>query len=181
MRRLFALLLALTLVGGISLAPAAAQDDDATPEAEGTPSADAEETILATADGEQIAAITIEDVTDPFEDFDEFFTPEEGARYVAVEVTIENLDEDDDTFTADPYPFQLTDANGFVYTYTFVSRDDDAEPEDLESVDLEPGDSTTGLIFFAVPEDAELGTLYFITSLEDGQVIIPLLDLGEAA
>ena len=173
MRRLSALLLALILAGGLSLAPASAQDD-ATPTAGG-----GEETILATADGDQIAAITVESVTDPFEDFDEFSEPEAGTRFVAVEVTVENLDEDDDTFTVDPFPFQLADANGFVYSYAFVSRDDDAEPEDLQSVDLEPGDSTTGMVFFAVPEDAELGFLYYTTSLEDGQVLLTLVRFGE--
>jgi len=175
MRRLLAFLLALTLLGSLSLAPVAAQDDDATPEADGTPRAGGEETILVDDRGDELAAITVEDVIDPFEDFAEFFTPEEDARYVAIEVTVENLDQDDDVFAVDPYPFQLTDEDGFVYTYTFVSREDDAEPAELESTEIEPGDSTSGLLFYAVPEDVDLDTLYY----NSNEQLLQLADLSD--
>lgn len=93
-----------------------------------------------------------------------------------MELTIENTDPDDDAFEVQSYPFQITDANGFVYTSAFVSRDEDAEPADLENADIEPGEETNGLVFFAVPEDAELGILYDNTS----DRILPLADLAAA-
>jgi hypothetical protein len=180
MQRLVAFLFAFALLAGTAFAPVAAQNDDATPEgdeagASGLPTVGDPISVLA-ENGEELALITVEEITDPFEDFGEFFTPEDDVRYVAVELTIENTDPDDDAFEVQSYSFQITDASGFVYTNAYVVRDEDAEPADLENADIEPGEETNGLVVFAVPEDADLGILYYNTS----DRILPLADLAAA-
>lgn len=116
---------------------------------------------------------TVTEVVDPFLDHDPSSPPEPGTRYVAAVLTAENTS--DGRFTLDSFPFALTDTDGFVWSTTFLSRPaDQVVVPDLASRQLAPGDRVTGVIFFAVPEDAELASVILQPSSDQ---LLPLADL----
>jgi len=163
-QRLFILLAVLLVVGG-SVSIASAQD--ASPEADqGSGGTLGEAVPYVDDDGDEIAVATVVDVIDPFEDFDEFFNPEEDVRYVAVELSVESTGDD---VEVQSYDFSLHTADGFLFSRAFVSRPDAAQPAELEDTDLEEGESVEGAVFFAVPEEAELNALFW--QPESGRLI----------
>jgi len=203
-RRILAMLMALSLVLGSTAIVAArdahgivAQNDDATPGAdddeESTDDEDAtpddadatggdpaigDTVLFVNDDGEDAANMTVDEVIIPFEDFGEFFSPEENATYIAVALTIENIDADDDAFEFSTFNTGLQTADGFYYTSTFVSLDEEeAEtyPE-IEDGDIEVGDTATGYLFFAIPEDKTPTRLYYSPS---GRLVV-LADIRDA-
>lgn len=181
MQRLLTFLFAVALVAGLSIAPVSAQDDDATPDdeetsASGDPAVGDAVTYL-TDDGEERGLVTVEGVTDPFEEFGEFFEPEDGARYIAAEITFENIDEDDDAFEVQTFDLGILLEGGYLLPIAFVSLDEDTEIEELEDTEVAPGDSVTGTVFFAVPEDAEATDIYYTP---DSGRLIQLADLTAA-
>ena len=178
--RLLAVLVALTLATG---AAAALAQDDATPEADssgattsggGDPAAGDEVQYLDEG-GDEIAIATVTNVTDNFDEFDEFFTPDEGTRYVAVEIGVRSTG---DELDVESFDFSLLTTDGFLYSTSFVSREDDAEPPELEDTEVEEGDAVSGVIFFSVPEDAELDRLMW--QPDSGRLLI-LANLSDAA
>lgn len=196
MSRVFALLLALVLLGGRG--PTVALAQDATPEIEvitpeGSPAASPVGSAAAAAPlgavdprvgdtvayldetGDEIALVTVLDVVDPFEDFGEYFDVDADSRYVAIEVEVESTG---DELDVEPYDFGLQTVDGFFFGDTFVSRDPgvgDDRPE-LETTEVEEGDSISGLLFFEVPEEAELARL--IWQADTGRLLV-LVDLRE--
>lgn len=186
LQRILAMVMALSLLVGSS-AIVAAQNADATPAAEeddeeaGTGSSALDPVIgdpvtFVGENGEDFAVFTVEEVVVPFEDFGEFFDPEADATYVAIEITVENVDPDDDPFELSTYNVGLQDNQGFYYAPGFVSLDDDSEFEELENEDLEPGDAVTGYVFYAIPEDNEPVRLFYSPS---GR-LLQLADLRDA-
>ncbi|HEV2107640.1 MAG TPA: DUF4352 domain-containing protein [Thermomicrobiales bacterium] len=172
LQRILAMVLALSLLVGSS-AIVVAQNADATPpaEEEGDDASGAGSSTLDPVigdpvtfvgeNGEDVAVFTVEDAVVPFEDFGEFFDPEADATYIAVQLTVENVDPDDDPFELSTFDIGLQDNQGFYYFPGFVSLNDDSEFEELEDEDLAPGDTTTGYLFYAIPEDNEPVRLFY--------------------
>ena len=184
LQRILAMVLALSLLAG-SAAIVAAQNSDATPASEDDDGGSAtanldpligDEVTFVGENGDDFGVFTVEDMIVPFEDFGEFFDPEPDSTYVAIEVTIENVDPDDDEFEFSDFYLGLQDDQGFYWSPTFVSLDDDSDLEELESGDIEPGDSITGYLFYAVPEDNEPVRLFYGPS---GRLLL-LADLRDA-
>ncbi|MEJ7763482.1 MAG: DUF4352 domain-containing protein [Thermomicrobiales bacterium] len=197
--RILAMVMALSLILGSTAMVAArdahglvAQNDDATPAADDDVTDDDSDDSGATGgdpvigdtvlfvndDGDDAANITVEEVIVPFEDFGEFFTPEEDATYLAVALTIENVDADDDAFEFSSFNVGIQTADGFYYSATFVSLDEDEQntyPE-LENDDIAVGDTASGYLFFAIPEDKEPARLFFSPS---GRLLL-LADIRDA-
>jgi hypothetical protein len=90
---------------------------------------------------------TVHAIEDPAE-AGEFFGPDEGNRWVVIEVTQEALDKQ---VSSGPFDFTLQDSDGFIYDFDFGEK----EPE-FTSRELAPGQRQRGFITFEVPEDAEL-------------------------
>jgi hypothetical protein len=106
--------------------------------------------------GKEIGVLFVGDVTDPFTDYDSFFPPPAGIRWVAVEITARATG---GRFQLNPMHVRLQTVNGFLYLNDFVFRAADSEaPPDLRLTGLAPGDEATGIVLFAVPEgdDASL-------------------------
>jgi len=157
---------AAILAGAMLASPLGAFAQQATPEI-GT------EIPYLELDGDEIGTVTVLDVVDPFDDFSEFFDPEEGTRYVMVEVQVRSIDDD---IEVNPYDFGLLTSDGFLYRPAFVSRPEGGGgPLDLENTELEEGDDVSGAVFFAVPEEAELGHLTWAPEFDR---LLLLLDLG---
>lgn len=90
---------------------------------------------------------TVHSIEDPVK-AGEFSGPDEGKRWVVIEVTQEALDKQ---VSGSPFDFTVQDKDGFIYDFDFGQK----EPE-FTSRELAPGQRQRGFITFEVPEDAEL-------------------------
>lgn len=116
-------------------------------------------------DGNDLAEVTIEDIVDPFEDFEQ--EPEDGLRFISIELTVENTG--DDPISFNPLTVGVIDDAGIVYVDVSVDRTDDIEA--LEATDIDPGDDLTGGLEVGLPEDAEIAQIIWLA----GQGIMPTL------
>lgn len=99
------------------------------------------------SDGNQIGTITVNGVTDPFEEFDVYSSPQRGYHYVALDVTVTN--DSQRPIGVDPYSFVVVDSDGIMTNYSSISLDASSTATLLEYTDaLAPGTSTGGLIVF---------------------------------
>ena len=159
--------LTLALVLSLGTATATLAQDDATPGA-GTPAAGSSDVptvgdavpVYDTDTLDAIAEITVEEITDPFEDYGQYSEPEDGTRIVAVEFTIENLVQND-SLDAPIYDLSLQTTQGLLYRSTYVGLDDDTDITELENDDILGGESATGTLFYVLAEDDEIGGFYF--------------------
>lgn len=186
LQRILAMLMAFSLLVGsaagvaaqnAAATPAAEEDDDATDSGSSNldPAIGDPVTFIG-ENGEDFAVFTVEEVVFPFDEFGEYFDPEADATYIAIQLTIENVDPDDDAFELSTYNIGLQDNQGFYYAPGYVSLDEESEFEELENEDLEPGDSVTGYVFYAIPEDNEPVRLFYSPS---GR-LLQLADLQDA-
>lgn len=83
---------------------------------------------------------------------DDFFGPEEGNRWVTLDITQEASGGED---SAGPWDFTVQDEDGFIYEWTFG----EAEPE-FPTVQLANGQRVRGYLTFEVPEEAVLVAVY---------------------
>lgn len=100
-------------------------------------------------------------LVDPFTDYDEGYEPEPGMRWVGSAFGFENTGEL--PFPAWPSEISLRDANGRIYTSTWVSRPEGFALADAESQMLSPGDRITGFQAYLVPEDAQIVAIDYAT------------------
>ncbi len=122
-------------------------------------------------------AVTVTEVTDPFEGFDPAQPPPDGSRLVLITLAYENTSES--RFFLEPFGLVLRDANGDLWSATSISRADESEiVPDLSNNQLAPGDRLTGVVAFAVPEDIALSGVF--TGPVSGQ-LIQLASLGGGA
>jgi hypothetical protein len=157
-RPMLALLLMLGLMAG-TVATSFAQDS-ATPEAGTTDKSTTGDVVdnvaieVVDESGKPALAITVNETVDPFEDFDEYSTPDRGLRLVSLEVTIENIGSR--STEVSPYDFFIRDEQGFIYASSYVSRTDESVSAvpDFETTELAEGDSVTGMLVFEVPTEA---------------------------
>jgi Domain of unknown function (DUF4352) len=162
-RALLALFVACTLlISGFPLDSAsqvAAQDDAAA-----VPVTDEE--------GTDVGSITVTEVIDPFTDFDPAYPPEEGGRYVAVNVAFDA--DAGNRFEISPYTIVLQDDAGFIWNQASMPLVDDALIPELSSQTLAPGSRVTGLVGFVVPEGREPARVLY---QPESSRLIPLLNL----
>ena len=162
-RALLALLIACTLlVFGFQLGSAslvAAQDEGA---------------AIPVTDEEGAAAgtITVTEVIDPFTDFDPAYPPEEGSRYVAVNVVFDA--DAGNRFDISPSEIVVQDDLGFAWTQASIELAEDALIPELSSQTLGPGSRVTGVVGFVVPEGREPARVLY---QPESSRVIPLLDL----
>ena len=157
MHRLFAVAAALLLLLAASSRLVTAQDaDGAEIPAIGEP------VPFIGQEGTEVARLTVTEVVDPFEDYDASFgAPERGQHFVMVRLDVENTGTR--PFPIDPSAVRLQDSDGFLYSYTFVSRsaeESESDP-DLAFVEVPAGDTASGPIFFSVVNDVELVRVLF--------------------
>ena len=126
-------------------------DDPTAPAATVPPPGEGPEVGTAVEAGGSI--YTVNGVQDPGpEPEDEFFGPEEGNRWIVLDITQEASGGQD---SAGPWDFKVQDEAGFLYDWTFG----EAEPE-FPSIELADGQRVRGYLTFEVPEDAVLVAVY---------------------
>ena len=169
MQRLAAIALAFVLT--IGTASGAFAQSDATPgagtPASGTPTANGDLAqigddvpIYDPESGDEIASITVNDVTDPFEDYDDYSAPDRGTKDIAVEYTITN-EVANDSLDSPAYNLSLGTAEGLLLTSAYVGLPDDSDVTELSTDPILGGESTTGTLFYNVPDDTELGGIFY--------------------
>lgn len=101
--------------------------------------------VGTTLENDQVA-VTVNSYNPTYTDPNEFITPDPGFHFEVVEVTIENK-QAADTWSYNPFDFEIADSEGFRYEASFSSL----EPE-LPSGELRPGDKVRGFITFQVSD-----------------------------
>jgi hypothetical protein len=123
-------------------------------------------------DGAAVGSITVTEVIDPFTEFDPAYPPEEGGRYVAVNVAFDA--DAGNRFDIAPSDIVLQDDAGFLWNQASLALADDALIPELSSQTLGPGSRVTGVVGFVVPEGrAPAQVLY----QPESSRFIPLLNL----
>src|SRR5687767_180750 len=162
-RALLALFIACTLlISGFPVStafPVAAQDEGAA-----VPVTDEE--------GAAVGSITVTEVIDPFTEFDPAYPPEEGGRYVAVNVAFDA--DAGNRFDITPYEIVLQDDAGFLWNQASMVLAEDALIPELSSQDLGPGSRVTGVVGFLVPEGSTPARILY---QPESTRFIPLHDL----
>lgn len=166
------MLIFLTLLGSLQLVAAQEapiQSPGSVPIGEGV-------TIYNSA-GEEAAHVTILEVTDPFEEWGEFYAPQVDERYVVATVQIDNTGER--PFEFSETDFQVLDSIGRLhwgFPY-FRSEIAVAEMPDLEGTSMLPGETVTGALSFVIPNEAQLTQIVFMF-YEEQQHLYLLADLA---
>jgi hypothetical protein len=123
-------------------------------------------------EGADVGSITVTEVIDPFTDYDPAYPPEEGGRYVAVNVAFDA--DAGNRFEISPYTIVLQDDAGFLWNQASMPLADDALIPELSSQTLGPGSRVTGVVGFVVPEGSEPARLLY---QPESSRLIPLLNL----
>lgn len=144
--------------------------------AQGTPAAGDERTVID-AEGTTLGVVTVEEAQDPFDGYVEGAEPEDGMRYVLLQVAFEATGEA--IFDAQPSSVLIQDADGMLWRPANVRRDDAALP-DLQSQSLSSGNRISGAITYAIPEDAGLAQVVYRPDSRRLLVLADLRDGGAA-
>ena len=113
-----------------------------------------------TEDGEEAGNVTVESIERGWEDYDEFYEPEDGTEYVAFVISVESTIARG-AIDVQQYDFSLQTAQGYLWSSAFTSSET-ADPPLLEDdLSLAAGDSETFTIVFQVYEDEPLAHLYW--------------------
>ena len=119
-----------------------------------------------------VGSITVTEVIDPFTDFDPAYPPEEGGRYVAVNVAFDA--DAGNRFEIAPYTIVLQDDAGFLWTQASMPLAEDALVPELSGQTLGPGSRVTGVVGFQIPEGSEPARVLY---QPESSRVIPLLNL----
>ncbi len=119
--------------------------------------------VFAGDEGDALATITVVEVIYPYNGFATSFTPAENSVYIAIGITIENLDPDDDTFQFLTFYCGIQTADGFYYTPGFVSLDEEGTNTYplLGNDPIAANASASGYLFFAIPADKVATRLFY--------------------
>jgi hypothetical protein len=128
------------------------------------------------SDGAEIGIVTLVSYTEPFEMYNPSSPPDHGFHYVLAQVSIQNTGPR--VLRVDPGAFHLLDAQGFVTDPRSINRGDqkDALP-DLQSQDLNSGDTISGVVGFEALNGVPLTELVFTP---DTDRMITVATLGAA-
>jgi Domain of unknown function (DUF4352) len=126
-------------------------------------------------EGAAVGSITVTAVIDPFTEFDPAYPPEEGGRYVAVNVAFDA--DAGNRFDIAPSEIVLRDDAGFIWNQASMVLAEDALIPELSSQTLGPGSRVTGVVGFVVPEGRTPAQVLY---QPESSRFIPLLNLSEA-
>lgn len=152
MRRAFTFLMALMLVAGFA---AGLQSPTATIAQDAPGGA----SVVNDSSGAPLAEISVDSIAAPFEDYDDFSTPQRGFEFILLTVTITNVG--DQPYSPQAYSFLVVDTEGFIVTPGYVSYEEGVAEPQLTSDPIEPGASVTGTVVFEVLSGSELAAIVY--------------------
>ena len=174
---LFRLTLVVAFVAGLlaAVVPTAAAQDS-TPAA-GTDGLGVPVTIF-NQNVQPIGEVTVLDIVEPFEDYDVAYSePTRGHHWAKVTVRLKAGDQPVSGGT-----FQMIDSDGYLNYQEYVTRSSEsttAEP-DFYASDVQPGQETTGVVFFKVFDESSIALIEFNPSTGSGQQTVVAADLRES-
>ena len=138
---------------------------DATPQTGSSRDVEIGDTVVfVSAEGEDLATITVNEVIQPLTQFAEFFTPAADSVYIAIKITVENVDTDDDVFTFQTnfVGIQTGDGHYFPSALSVPLNEEatDTYPQ-LSNAPIAAGDNASGYLYFAIPEDEDAIRLFY--------------------
>lgn len=98
--------------------------------------------------------VKVTDIKDYIKPTNEFVSPRENTRFLAVEILIDNTKNDEDFVCNENY-FPIKDSEGYQYE---CSLHDAIEPS-LASDDIDPGDLSRGWITYEIPNNVSVDNL----------------------
>ena len=135
-------------------------------------------------EGDEIGQVTVNQIIDPFQDYDPSTPPQRGNRYVLIDVTIANTGTR--SLRADSGQFLLVDREGFVASPTYVALADPSLTE-FPYGDLPSGALQSGVIGFQTLVGTEVAAVIFAPTSErhlvvaEPSVAVPAGDLTTPA
>jgi hypothetical protein len=137
-----------------------------------------DKTALRALNGEPVGTVSILQIVEPFEDFNLASTPPaRGYHWIMVEVQVATTTV---ALPVNSYGFQLVDSAGYISSTTYVDRPQESYERypDLSSNELPKGQSTTGVLFFQIFNEAKVALINYAPEYEQSIVV---LDLRESA
>ncbi len=125
--------------------------------------------VLGT-EGTEISQVTVNQLIDPFQDYDPSSAPQRGSRFVVIDVTVANTGTRPLQIYANA--FYLVDTEGFVATQTFLFRTDSTNPPDFQGGEIAPGASLSGIIAFEVLAGTEIAQVIYSPNTFEQQLIV---------
>lgn len=108
--------------------------------------------------GKEVATLTVNNVNDDWQDYDEYSAPERGYVYRAVDFTVENVS--NSSMIIDSYSFSLLDAEGRNTSSSWVTAAEDSDTTLFdEDVPLAAGESADLTLVFSSPEEVAAAAL----------------------
>ncbi|MDF5753063.1 DUF4352 domain-containing protein [Spongiactinospora sp. TRM90649] len=105
-----------------------------------------------------VVAVTVNRIIDAATPNNRFLQPKDGARYVAVELTLKNVGQE--VYTGSPFiSTELIDTEGQQHTPTFADVEEGVSFGG--SVTISKGDFRKGIVVFDVPRESKPGKLQF--------------------
>jgi hypothetical protein len=154
MRRLLALSLLFAMIAG-AIASAVATAQETTPGP-----AVGETSPIFSEDGSEMGSITVDNILEPFENYDAGYDPQRGYHYAVLEVSITNTGSR--PMTVDPNALRVIDTDGFVADTGFIVASATDAPVFLEYLDaLGPGDSAVGAIAYQIFNDSAIARIVY--------------------
>lgn len=126
--------------------------------------------------GNPMATLEVTEVVSDWSDYDEYYAPERGYTYVAVNFTVTNIG--NDSIVVDPYSFSMLDSEGANTSRTRVNLAEGATTVLLEEeADVAAGESIDGTLVFGMY--TEIAPALFIWQPESGKIVA--VDLSDGA
>ena len=112
-------------------------------------------------EGDEAAAIVVEELIDPFRSYDPNSPPERGTHFVLLRLAVENTG--GRTLPIDPSAVALQDTLGFLVFPQYVNRGPEATEidPDLAYGEIAAGQTVRGVLLFQVINEAELARVVF--------------------
>jgi hypothetical protein len=111
--------------------------------------------------------VSVSEILDPFDDYPEGQDAQDGARYVSLTITIENIGSV--PLSVHPNTLLLQDSDGYLWSYASVPRGSDVVVPDLQAQELAPGSRISGVVGFQIPDDAAVSNI--LLQPENGRII----------
>ena len=103
--------------------------------------------------GNPVATFEVTGITSDWQDYDEFYEPERGMVYVALDIKVTNVS--DSSLIVEPYDFSLMDVTGMNNGRSWAQAAQGVDPLFTDDVPLAAGESYEGTVVFELLADTQ--------------------------
>jgi hypothetical protein len=129
-------------------------------------------------EGNVLAMLTVDQITDPFREYSPDSPPNRGFHFVLAHLTVENAGSQPLSFEASRV--YLLDGDGFLYPSASITRTEESRQiaPDFPYSPIAPGEAVQGALTYAVPNGVQLARVVYMPG---SNRLLLLADLGSAA